>query len=311
MATVIQPLSPQSFSVTFSPQKWFLQAYKFLLGASVALIALGGATRAVNAGLSCPDWPLCFWQVVPDVHYEVYYEFLHRVLAGFVGLFVIGFQGYLIFHTQSQRGTRVVGVLAIVVLLAQVVLGALTVLKLLDSSVVTMHLAFGVALFSLLMWNYWQIRGREDLQPLAKNRQPLTVKLPRPWILFLAGIIYAQIILGGLVSTKYAGLACPDFPLCQGQWIPTLQGLVGLHVFHRFGAYFVALCVLGNFLWARARQQNTGTEIWMLGLVVVQIVLGIANVVYQIPPVVTVLHLVTAVSILALALRQVHLLQRT
>lgn len=275
--------------------KSFRVLYLIMLTLSVGLIALGGATRAVHAGLSCPDWPLCFWQVVPDVHYEVYYEFLHRVLAGVVGLLVLGIQGYILFTPSASNRARWVAGASIVVLLTQVVLGALTVLKLLQAKVVTLHLAFGVLLFALLLWNYW----------ILTRPKALALRVPRIWLLALPTLVYGQVILGGLVSTNYAGLACPDFPTCQGLWWPALQGHVALHWIHRLGAYALVVVLIGHYLWVRAQRGDLSIPRWILGVLTVQILLGIANVVYQIPPIVTVLHLVGGATLLGLTLRQV------
>ena len=58
---------------------------------------------------------------------------------------------------------------------------------------------------------------------------------------------FAQIVLGGLVASSYAGLACPDWPTCNGGlWVPTLDGTVGLHVLHRFNGYAFLGCLVGG-----------------------------------------------------------------
>ena len=63
-----------------------------------------------------------------------------------------------------------------------------------------------------------------------------------------------QFVLGGLVSSHYAGLACTTFPLCNGDSLaPTFTGPVGLHVLHRLNAY--ALCVaFALFAWRAPRR---------------------------------------------------------
>ena len=64
----------------------FIRVYGLLCAAIICLIALGAATRAMNAGLACPDWPLCFGDIIPDFHPQVYFEFIHRVLACLIAL---------------------------------------------------------------------------------------------------------------------------------------------------------------------------------------------------------------------------------
>src|SRR5690606_9180981 len=108
------------------------------------LISLGGAVRAMNAGLACPDWPLCFGKVIPDFQVQVYYEFIHRVLAGLVALFTFGLTIYLHKIKANKKILKTVW-FGIGILLVQIIFGGLTVLKLLHFSVVTAHLGFGMA----------------------------------------------------------------------------------------------------------------------------------------------------------------------
>lgn len=280
----------------------------FLIFFTFILISLGGATRAMHAGLSCPDWPLCFGDVIPDYQIQVYYEFIHRAVAGFVGLIILILAFGIFKSKEVSRETKVTMGLAIVVLFAQIILGALTVLKLLHAGVVTSHLAFGMALFALLIWMY-----------LTVGEYKLTVKEKMPKTFYgFAGfallVIYGQIILGGLVSTNYAGMACADFPLCQGEFVPTMQGLIGLQISHRLGAYFVAITLVSMYLLAsKNRHQSWMDKQYMniCGLLVigvlVQIGLGAANVWFKIPPLITVLHLAVAATLLGLVLKLLYL----
>ena len=62
-------------------------AYGFvgLAAVTYVLIVLGALVRAHGAGLSCPDWPLCFGEVIPEFDFKIAFEWGHRVLAGSVG----------------------------------------------------------------------------------------------------------------------------------------------------------------------------------------------------------------------------------
>ena len=55
-----------------------------LIFLTVDLMVLGAGVRALDAGLTCPYWPLCFGKVIPAMHVGVWLEFIHRVIAGFV-----------------------------------------------------------------------------------------------------------------------------------------------------------------------------------------------------------------------------------
>src|SRR3989338_6636406 len=61
-----------------------------LLVMIVGLMAPGAGVRTMNAGLSCPDWPLCFGKMIPDFHPGVWFEFVHRAYAGLVALVFAG-----------------------------------------------------------------------------------------------------------------------------------------------------------------------------------------------------------------------------
>jgi cytochrome c oxidase assembly protein subunit 15 len=100
------------------------------------------------------------------------------------------------------------------------------------------------------------------------------------------------------VSSHYAGLACANFPTCDGQeFVPTLRGLVGIHVIHRLNG----LLLLGAFvtLALQARSPGRVARLARLGtlLVVVQIAVGAANVLLRLPVPVTGLHTALAAAL--------------
>jgi cytochrome c oxidase assembly protein subunit 15 len=282
------------------PLKIFLRT---LIIMTFILISLGGAVRAMNAGLSCPDWPLCFGQFVPDFHVQVYYEFIHRVLAGCVAMFTFALAIYFYRRNFPKNVKRTV-LFGIGILITQIVFGGLTVLKLLKFSVVTAHLAFGMTFLCSLLWLYFQ---------LFDESNQLNEKTPKSFhsVLFVVLVMLAiQILLGGLVSTNYAGLTCEGFPLCNGELAPTFHGLVGLQVKHRLWGYLTALAIFSfsNLIWRNRKQKWMNPQIvkyglWLSVLIVLQIIVGASNVIFQIPPIITVIHLAMAATLLGLMLR--------
>lgn len=297
----------------------FLKSYKTLCVFVLALIALGGSVRAMNAGLACPDWPLCFGDFIPDYHPQVYFEFLHRVLAGLVAIAIVVMNTVLIRNKSVHRSTKVLCWFTFVLLFAQVIMGGLTVLKLLQAFIVTGHLALGTGLFAVTCWIYQSIKPEEKkisghIGEAMFNSQytSMTIRenLPgwvKPFAIFLCAIAYAQILLGGLVASHYAALSCTEFPTCVGGvMVPTWSGPIGLHVIHRFGAYFVFSMVLLFWILAWFRLENKiirDSANTLLALLFVQIGLGIANVLFFTPPLITVLHLTFGALILATAAR--------
>ncbi len=285
----------------------FLKVYKILCILVFCLVALGGAVRAMNAGLSCPDWPLCFGDFIPDYHPQVYFEFIHRCLAGFVGLVTVTLSVLVIRSNQVKNNVKSLSVFVIVLLALQILMGGLTVLLNLREQVVATHLALGTAFFATLVWIYFCLRV--DLKPVLQEREPRGAKL----ISNLAVMaVYMQIILGGFVASNYAALACTDFPLCHGQFIPTLRGIIGVHVIHRLGAYAVTLVLVSYvaYLLRGYRLHSIRRAAYgLLGGITLQLILGISNILLMRPPLITVLHLATGTAILGLTVylnRQIH-----
>jgi heme A synthase len=275
---------------------WFLKTLKGLLFEVFFLIALGGSVRLMNAGLACPDWPLCFGDFIPDYHPQVYLEFIHRVLAGTVALITIGLSVYLIKKPRVPKSLKVIAATTVLILVAQVVLGGLTVLWKLHSEVVAAHLGLGTAFYGLLLWIYLSLTTPKETSSLRSSMIITSI--------FLLLAVYGQMLLGGLVASNYAALSCTTFPLCQGQWFPTFQGNLGLNVIHRSFAYVVALYGIFFFFFVRGQTRNRALRRGAAGfflLVLCQFCVGVANVLLYRPPLIAVIHLVIGTGLLGLA----------
>lgn len=282
---------------------WYGRAYLGLVITVFFLLALGGSVRAMKAGLACPDWPLCFGNVIPDYHPQVYFEFIHRLVAGLVGIGTLVLQA-LLMRSRAPRHLKILASLSLVILLTQVIFGALTVLLLLKSGIVATHLALGAGFFITLLWILLSLSKREG----GLSAEPRWLLL---WAGFVSLAVFAQILLGGLVAANFAALVCIDFPKCHGEWFPTFAGIIGLHVIHRLGGYTVFVVTLANCLIMRRvayspRVRKTAAVLFFH--VCGQVGLGIANVLLLTPPLITVLHLAMAMAILAFSVRQLHLL---
>lgn len=294
-------LDGEFFSMIGLPP-WFLKAFRFLVIEVAILIVFGGSVRVVNAGLACPDWPLCFGQMIPDFHPQVYFEFIHRVMAGSVGIITLILQVVLFANKKVPTKLKRLGFLSLLLLAGQIVLGGLTVLWQLKSGVVAAHLGIGAAFFGVLLWMLL------DLRKMAQNQTgPNLPTFVASWTTFLLVAVYGQLLLGGLVASNYAALACTDFPKCQGQWFPNFEGPVGLHMLHRYGAYAIAvLSVLNLILLKKTSPYLRKQAGMMIGVVVVQIGLGIANVLLYTPPLIAILHLAMGLKLFFVAVRQTN-----
>lgn len=278
---------------------WYIRAFSILVISVASLVVIGGSVRIMDAGLACPDWPLCFGELIPDFHPRVYFEFIHRVVAGVIGIATFILAGVLFIRREVPTSLKLIAAFSLIVLLTQIILGGLTVLWQLKAGVVASHLALGTGFFALLYWMFLELR-RPNMPP----RSAIPFYL-RNWSVLVFVAIYGQIILGGLVASNYAALACTDFPTCQGQWIPTLEGPVGLHVIHRLGAYTVGIIACLNFFLLKGSALAKQGRLLLI-VVFVQIGLGIANVIFYIPPMVSLVHLAVGLKLLYLAVRQMH-----
>lgn len=178
--------------------------------------------------------------------------------------------------------------------------------------VVTLHLMGGFGTLGLL-WLLLQRLGQWHWQANAPVAFSL-MSLRNPALIVLA-VITLQIVLGGWLSSNYAALACPDFPLCQnrvwpvsdfGQGFNLLQDIgpnylggllesearVAIHLSHRLGAIIVLLVtsVFAFRLWQTGLQQAKNFSIVLITILGVQLALGIMNVVLGLPLWVAVAH---------------------
>jgi heme a synthase len=285
---------------TLKRLEWFL---KTLLIMILGLMALGAGVRAMNAGLSCPDWPLCFGKVIPDFHPAVWFEFVHRAYAGVVALLFMGTCGYVLWSPIVPRAAKRAASAGVVFLLMQIAAGGLTVLWKVKWFTVTSHLMLATLFFCSVLWMLVGVQTGTA----TVVRRPAALK-------FFAGFftvaVFCQILMGGIVASTYAGSVCVDWPLCDGQWVPTWQGIIGFQIIHRFIAYGLALSIL---VFAAVMHVYRKAE-WMTptlkylciagaGVVVAQVTIGVLNLVLYIPPALTVLHQSVAVILLAIQLR--------
>ncbi len=288
----------------------FLKNYRVLVFATLFLVALGGSVRAMNAGLACPDWPLCFGDFIPDYHPQVYFEFIHRVIAGLISITLVILNIKILKSPNVSKTIKWACVFSWGLILTQIVFGGLTVLLQLHDKVVATHLGLGTGFFATLVWIYSRLQL--DQAHLVETRLPaeptFLSEMARYKNLALAvtSAVYGQIILGGLVASNYAANVCPDFPYCHGQLVPTFSGAIGLQVIHRLGAYtlFVIVSSFTFYVIKTARDRRVRRKaLFTFGLLTMQIMVGISNVLFQAPPLITVLHLAIGASLLGMMIR--------
>ena len=177
------------------------------------VMAIGSATRVMNAGLACPDWPLCYGTILPaeQMNLQVFLEWFHRLVAstvGFATLVLFGASWY--FRKSLPKWTPWAATGSLSLVLFQGILGGLTVTQLLRFDIVTAHLGTGLLFFSSLLAIAVAMGNptTDYLAPLVDS--PTNAKTKKiAWIgLTAAVLVYLQSILGALVASQWALHQC-------------------------------------------------------------------------------------------------------
>jgi heme o synthase len=278
------------------------------IAATFVLIAVGGLVRATDSGLGCPDWPRCFGRLVPPAELHAWIEHSHRLVASVV-MVLVALLVVAAYRTRQERAIRRASVAALVMVLAQAMIGAFVVWWKLEAASVTLHLAAALALVALLIFVGFRARypgrglfGRGRGRPSAAGPAPVAVGpgggrrsgQDRRFVRLVgagAGLVYLQMLVGSTVTGSDAGLAYPLEVL-----LPDLgPGVARIQLAHRTLAVLAGLLVLAIWLAARRRQRAhpTVTRLagYAAGLVAVQIGLGLANVANRLSALTVVPHL--------------------
>ncbi len=265
-----------------------------LVAATFVLIVLGALVRAHGAGLACPDWPLCFGELIPAFDLRVAFEYTHRALAGSISVAFVWIGVRLLRHPVARDAAGGALVVAAALLAVQILLGALTVWHLLAAWTVTAHLLTGNLFAATLLTAWLRLRRGGGAGPAVRGGRG---GVP-PLLILAAAVLLGQLVLGGLVASRFAGLACPEWPTCiRGEWFPSLRGALGLHLLHRTNGYLLAalLLVLPRLL--RERGELRHLLRLAAALAVLQVAVGVANVLSQLRVEVTGLHSALAAAL--------------
>ncbi|GBD42374.1 Heme A synthase [bacterium HR39] len=228
---------------------------------TVALVVLGAAVRATDSGLSCPDWPTCYGHLVPlpgDIpaeagyaYYQVMLEWVHRLIAGVILGPLVLLVGILALRAGREHAElRVLGILAILLLLVQAVLGGVTVLDRNSPWSVAVHLITASTLLTVLL-------GIALHRPAEEHGVRDRTVLGLAVATWLVGIV--AFATAAVVAKTGTNLACSDWPLCEGRlWPDMADPQVHVHMMHRIWALFAVLMAVVFAVVARGRGHPAG-----------------------------------------------------
>lgn len=301
------------------------------------LVMFGAFTRLTDSGLGCPDWPGCYGYASPlgaNAHIQqaqdnlphgpvtftkAWIEMVHRYLAMAVGGLILTLATFAWYRRVKLDVQSPVfwPTLSLIWVCVQGAFGALTVTMKLFPLIVTLHLFGGLMLVALLLV---QAQSHQfQINPQSK----VQVRSATWWFAWLGlALLVMQVLLGGWVSSNYAVLACNTFPMCQNAWWPdmnfgqgftlwrelggdgqggllTFQALTAIHFVHRLIA-FVVFVYLGWLAWRIHRQGVWRNFVRLLaGLLLLQLITGLSNVVLDWPLAAAVLHTGGAAALVA------------
>jgi cytochrome c oxidase assembly protein subunit 15 len=302
---------------------------------TLIVISLGAWVRLTDAGLGCPDWPGCYGLLTtPDTVDELakareYYpnadidvgkawrEMLHRYMAGLLGLYVF-FITYI--SVKYSKRSYTLPVLISILIIIQAIMGMLTVTMLVKPTIVTTHLFFGMLTATLLFINslkYSNISMSSEKIPAIA-----LIIITITWVFLII-----QILLGGWTSTNYASLACTDFPKCLDQWYPkemifneafnvinlpdvnyeggilAYGAKVAIHYSHRITALILTFVFISAlYVIFKLNKHSLLKKLMSISIIffILQVILGISNVVYSLPLNIAVWHTMNAAILMAL-----------
>lgn len=276
------------------------RAFGVTVGWTLGLLLLGSIVHATNSSLACPDWPTCFGTLMPEMEGGVFWEHLHRLVAG--GLVLIFVAATYLAHSReaNRPWVRTSAYAGVALLGVQSVFGGVTVLMQLPDIVSTTHLALAFTFLALTVvlylvtapaWGKRPVGSLTSLRGMRSSAGAATL------------LTFAQSVLGAAVRHMDAGLLCPDVPKCLGQWVPPLvTSGVAVHFFHRVVAILLVVVVVTLAINAmRVLGPSLARRLAMtaLGVVLVQMTLGVLSVTTSLSVPVVSLHTLGAAVLLA------------
>jgi len=246
---------------------------------------------------------------------KAWIEMIHRYLAMTVGALILVQVGVAFSKLKSFGKSPLFCSLGLLLLVCiQGAFGAWTVTLKLQPIIVTMHLMLALILLACLTAYAQQTWDDQSSTVRAIRTRPLSGQL----LLIGSAILFIQVFLGAWVSTNYAVLACPDFPTCLGSAWPETDWAEGFTLWRQLGlnaqGEFISPIALQTIHWAHRlfavlvlialgslalkALQLTNSALLGLGrfaklllaLLLLQVITGISNVVFQWPLIAALLH---------------------
>lgn len=322
--------------------RWLLTCAVVIFG----MILLGGVTRLTDSGLSMVEWKPLMGIIPPLSQYDwqqlfvkyqqfpeyqkinlgmsldefkviFMYEYLHRVLGRLIGL--IFFIPFVYFYFSRRISPELLPKLLLMLFLGgcqglmgwYMVKSGLVDVPHVSQYRLTAHLGLAIVIYGFIIWTALGLINKPSDQPSG---------LTKPACI-LSGLVFLMILSGGLVAGTKAGHAYSTWPLMGDSFIPAglydmspawlsaFENITTIQFNHRMFAYLIAILMIGFSVVALRSNISSKVRIGvysMLGLLVVQICLGISTIVFHVPVATAAAHQVGAVALLTATLFVSH-----
>lgn len=280
-------------------------------------VVFSAYARLSDAGLGCANWPTCYEENAfrekqppqPDIaaHHHVSWKWkMQNQIGMLLGILAIAICGIAWQKRRELRQSPLLPTLLVLLVAFLAVFGIWAFSYLPRSIIVPVHLVGGSAMLVLLTWIALRQMSFSEIDAAILRRWRILSRLG-----FV--LVFVQLVLGAWVSSNFAALACTEFPLCKGSLLPpmdfsfsldrygsllSMEQLTAINWMHRVGALFILVFLSWlSIMMMGVKGLNTSGKV-LLGLIVIQFVLGISNVFLGLQLAIAVLH--NAVAILLL-----------
>ena len=259
------------------------------------LIVFGAVVRVTDSGLGCPDWPLCYGQLIPPLDSAAIIEYGHRMFAAVVSAVIVATAAVAWTRHRANRLITIPMVAVLPLLLLQIGLGAITVILELPPMIVLVHLSTAMILLALvIIASLTAVYDQEPNSPVHRRTvDRATSNVGLRLVYWTGAALFVLLMSGAFVRASGATWICAGFPLCNGE-LMFGNRLIDIHMLHRFVAILVGSLLIFT-VWRIASERNSPRRLTVAAVLVCiaiafQISIGIWAVSTQAPALLRGLH---------------------
>ena len=202
---------------------------------AIAQVTLGGIVRVTGSGLGCPDWPLCYGEIIPPFKMDTLIEYSHRLSGVLLGLLVLLICLGFVFTNHKRKLSVQLSIFALILVVIAGLLGGVTVLTELSKWVRLVHLGVAEILITCLCAIVVLELHACKLIGSIKHKIIGNMVIVNFAVTFLS-ILFASYVVGSGYSS-----VCGTWPLCRGEYFPT-DLFSFMHMAHRYSVIIIFIC---------------------------------------------------------------------